>query len=237
MSRTVYKNGFPFVPLAFSRRPEAEMRARAEEFFRLMDARRSVRDFSSDPVPRELVERAIETASTAPSGAHRQPWRFVAVSEPDLKRRIREAAETEERESYGGRMPPDWLAALAPLGTDADKAYLETVPWIVVLFEVTASDTEPGQKNYYVRESCGIAAGLFIAALHNMGLATLTHTPSPMRFLSELLGRPRSERPLVLFPIGYPAPDALVPAIERKPLSEVSVWNPGPVAPDDGSGA
>jgi nitroreductase len=229
----IYKDGHPFVPHRFERLPEDEMRARAEQFQRLMERRRSVRDFAPDPVPRELIERAIMTASTAPSGAHRQPWRFVCVSEPATKRAIRVAAEKEERESYeGGRMPPDWLEALAPLGTDWEKPYLETVPWIVVLFEEVHGHDEDGgvRKNYYVKESVGIAAGLFIAALHNMGLATLTHTPSPMKFLSRILGRPANERPFVLFPIGYPADGAVVPDLRRKELAEVAVWNPEPVA-------
>jgi nitroreductase len=205
------------------------MLANARSFYELMAARRSVRHFSPDPVPRELVELAIRTASTAPSGANRQPWRFVAVSEADTKRRIREAAEREERISYeGGRMPPEWLEALAPLGTGWRKPYLETVPWIVVVFEEVHGRKEDGspRKNYYVKESVGIACGIFIAALHRMGLATLTHTPSPMGFLRDILGRPRNERPFILFPIGYPAPDAEVPDIGRKPLEEVAIWDP-----------
>jgi nitroreductase len=201
----------------------------ARAFFELMDARRSVRHFSDDPVPRELVELAIRTASTAPSGAHRQPWRFVAVSDRAVKRRIREAAEQEERISYeGGRMPPEWLEALEPLGTGWQKPYLERVPWIVVVFEEVhgwKGDGSP-RKNYYVKESVGIACGIFVAALHRMGLSTLTHTPSPMGFLRDILGRPKNERPYILFPIGYPAPDAEVPDIQRKPIEEVALWDP-----------
>lgn len=228
---TIYKNGFPFVPLEWQRRDPDEMRERARSFYGLMDRRRSVRDFSDQPVPRQLIELAIQTASTAPSGAHRQPWRFVCVSDAAIKKEIRRAAEIEEKESYeGGRMPPEWLEALAPLGTDWEKPYLEIVPWIVVLFEETqgvAADGTP-QKNYYVKESVGIAAGLFIAALHNMGLATLTHTPSPMKFLTRILGRPANERPFVLFPVGFPAGDAHVPDIHRKPLDAVAIWDPRP---------
>jgi iodotyrosine deiodinase len=227
----VYRDGHPFVRHQFEERPGAEMLARAEAFAREMDQRRSVREFSDRPVPRALIEQAILTASTAPSGAHRQPWRFVAVSEPDLKRRIREAAEAEERESYqGGRMPPDWREALAPLGTDADKPYLEHVPWLVVVFEERHGYDEVGavRKNYYTRESVGIACGLFIAAVHHMGLCTLTHTPSPMGFLSQILGRPANERPYILFPIGYPADGALVPDLRRKSLDQIAVWNPRP---------
>lgn len=206
------------------------MEARAAAFYREMDARRSVRDFSDRPVPRRLIERAIQTASTAPSGAHMQPWTFVAVSDPDRQRRIREAAEAEERASYGGRMSDEWIRALAPLGTDWQKPFLETAPWLVVLFAQRTGRDAAGakRKHYYVQESCGIAAGLFVAALHHMGLATLTHTPSPMRFLSEILDRPANEAPYILFPVGYPAPDATVPDLARKPLDEVSVWFEAP---------
>jgi iodotyrosine deiodinase len=227
----VYRKGHPFVPLEWAERSPDDMRARARAFYQEMDRRRSVRDFSDRPVSRELIELAIRTASTAPSGAHRQPWRFVAVSDPDIKRQIREAAEKEEHESYeGGRMPEDWRQALEPLGTDWRKPFLEIAPWIVVLFEVAHGFKPDGSvdKHYYVKESVGLAAGLFIAALHHMGLAALTHTPSPMRFLTRILGRPRTERPFVLFPIGYPAEGALVPALERKLLDEVAIWNPRP---------
>lgn len=216
-----------FIPYSPPRRPAADMSARAHDFYRLMDGRRSVRHFSPDPVPRELIELAIQTAAAAPSGAHRQPWKFVAISDPQIKREIRIAAESEERISYeGGRMPPEWLEALAPLGTDWHKPYLEIVPWIVVVFEETHGISAEGRsiKNYYVKESVGIACGLFVAALHNMGLATLAHTPSPMNFLSRILGRPENEKPYILFPIGYPAVDAQVPDLRRKALDEVAVW-------------
>jgi iodotyrosine deiodinase len=219
-----------FVPYRFERLPEEEMLRRARDFHTEMDRRRSVRHFSDEPVPRELVELAIRTASTAPSGAHRQPWRFVAVSDPGLKREIRLAAEAEEHKSYvEGRMPADWLEALAPLGTSWEKPYLETVPWIVVVFEEVWGVSPDGsrRKNYYPKESVGIACGLFVAALHRMGLATLTHTPSPMGFLSRILGRPENERPFILFPVGYPAPGAEVPDLRRKELDEVAVWDPG----------
>lgn len=215
-----------FVPYQFRRLPVDEMVQRAGEFFEKMDARRSVREFSSDPVPRALIELAIRTASTAPSGAHRQPWTFVLVGDPATKVRIREAAEHEERENYeGGRLPEEWREALAPLGTGSDKPYLEAVPWIVVLFEQRYGITEAGEtrRNYYVKESVGIAAGLFIAALQNMGLATLTHTPSPMAFLTRILRRPENERPFVLFPIGYPADGCHIPDLKRKGLDEVMV--------------
>ena len=219
--------GHPFIPYRPERLPEEEMLRRARAFHEEMDRRRSVRFFSPDPVPRELIELAIRTASTAPSGAHRQPWKFVAVSDPGIKREIRTAAEAEEYQSYvGGRMPPEWLEALAPLGTNWEKPFLETVPWIVVVFEELYAVGPDGgkRKNYYPKESVGIACGLFLAALHRMGLATLTHTPSPMAFLSRLLERPANEKPFILFPVGYPAPDAEVPDIRRKGLEEVAVW-------------
>jgi iodotyrosine deiodinase len=206
---------------------EEVMIARAHDLYREMSTRRSVRHFSSKPVPRECIELAIRTAATAPSGANRQPWRFVAVSDDGIKRKIREAAETEERLSYeGGRMPAEWLEALAPLGTDWHKPFLETVPWIVVVFEEIYQVGTEGQrlKSYYGKESVGIACGLFVVALHVMGLATLTHTPSPVAFLSKILGRPKNERPFILFPIGYPADDATVPDLTRKSLDEVAVW-------------
>jgi iodotyrosine deiodinase len=217
----------PFVPYRPERLSEEEMRRRGRDFHAEMDRRRSVRSFSPDPVPRELIEIAIRAASTAPSGAHRQPWKFVVVGDSRLKREIRVAAEAEEFQSYvGGRMPEEWLEALAPLGTGWEKPYLETVPWIVVVFEELYGILPDGdkRKNYYPKESVGIACGLFIAALHRMGLATLTHTPSPMAFLSRLLDRPINEKPFILFPIGYPAPDAEVPDIRRKGVEEVSVW-------------
>ncbi|MFQ5655131.1 MAG: nitroreductase family protein [Planctomycetota bacterium] len=219
---------FPFVPHRPDRLPEAEMLRRAEEFYLQMDRRRSVRHFSPDPVPRELIEQAIRTASTAPSGAHRQPWRFCAIDDPEIKHRIREAAEREEHLSYEQRMPKEWGAAVRPLGTTAEKPYLETAPWLVVVFEECHGHKPDGsvRHNYYVKESVGIACGIFITALHQMGLATLTHTPSPMRFLSRILGRPDNERPMILFPIGYPAEDAVVPELVRKSLDEVALWNP-----------
>lgn len=217
---------YPFVPYSPARMTSEEMEDRAGSFLRSMEQRRSVRFFSDDPVPRELVEAAIRTAGTAPSGAHRQPWKFVAISDPDLKRRIRVAAEEEEKTSYESRMPNDWLEALAPLGTTWEKPFLETVPWIVVVFEERHGFEADGsiRKNYYTKESVGIACGLFVAALHNMGLATLTHTPSPMGFLGEILGCPANENPYILFPIGYPSTDCKVPDLKRKGLDEIADW-------------
>ena len=213
-----------FVPYAGRRVDDPG--ARGRDFFALMDSRRSVRDFSADPVPQELIELAVATANTAPSGAHQQPWTFVAVSDPDTKHRIRLAAEVEERENYeGGRLPPAWREALAPLGTNSDKSYLDVVPWIVVVFAQKSTPMPDGtlRKNYYVNESVGIACGFFIASLHSMGLATLTHTPNPMGFLTEILGRPATERPYILFPIGYPAEGCEVPDLTRKALSDALI--------------
>lgn len=216
----------PMIPHQSERLPAEEQRSRAQSFYEEMDRRRSVRFFSEEPVPRELIETAIRTASTAPSGAHRQPWTFVVTGDPEVKRQIREAAEEEERVNYeGGRLPQHWREALEPLGTDWRKEFLETVPWIVVLFEQRYGIGEDGEKvhHFYVKESCGIAAGIFITALHHMGLATLTHTPSPMKFLTDLLGRPKNERPFCMFPIGFPSEDCVVPDLRRKRLDEVMV--------------
>lgn len=203
------------------------MRRRAAEFYDLMEARRSIRFFSDQEVERDLIEQAIKTAGTAPSGAHRQPWHFVAVNDVALKHRIRVAAEEEEYESYHGRMSDEWLEALAPLGTDWRKPFLESAPWLVVCFAESYGVVEAGAriKNYYVQESCGIACGLFIAAIHYMGLVTLTHTPSPMRFLGDILQRPKNERPYILFPVGYPAEQATVPDLARKPVGDFVQWN------------
>jgi nitroreductase len=216
-----------FVPVEFERIPPTEMSRRAALCFEQMRRRRSVRAFSPVPPPRDCIENAIRTAATAPSGAHRQPWRFVIVDDPKLKRAIREAAENEERENYEERFPPGWLEALAPLGTDWHKEFLEVAPYLVVVFKEAYGVDARGQKitNYYVNESVGIACGLFLAALHQMGLATLTHTPSPMGFLSRLLKRPANEKPYILFPVGYPADDATVPELTRKPFAELVQWN------------
>ena len=216
----------PFVPLAFTRRDLDESRRRAEAFYDEMNRRRTTRHFATDPVPRELIEHAIRTAGTAPSGAHQQPWTFVAVSDAALKQRIREAAEREEQAFYNGKAPAEWLEALLPLGTDAHKPHLTDAPWIVVLFRKTYGLREDGSRRsyYYTEESCGIAAGLFIAAIHHMGLVTLTHTPNPMGFLRDLLERPVNERAMLVMPVGYPAPDARVPDLARKSLAEISVW-------------
>lgn len=218
---------YPYVPLKFERLSEAEAGARVRGFRDHLRLRRTVREFSPEPVPLELVETAIEAAASAPSGANRQPWRFVIVRDPETKRRIREAAEAEEREFYERRATPEWLDDLAPLGTDWRKPFLETAPYLIVVFrldyepERRDDGSERHHKNYYVQESVGIAVGFLLAALHTAGLATLTHTPSPMGFLADVLGRPRHERPYLLLPVGYPAPDASVPDIHKKDLREV----------------
>lgn len=216
----------PFIPYRPQRLSPEQQLERGRQMYEEMDQRRSVRLFSDDPVPRELIELAIRTASTAPSGAHKQPWTYVLIGDLETKRQIREAAEAEEKVNYeGGRIPEHWRRDLEPLGTDWRKPFLETVPWIVVLFEHRYQVDESGERRhvYYPKESVGISAGLFIAALHHMGLATLTHTPSPMRFLRDLLGRAENERAFCLFPIGYPADDCEVPDLRRKTLDEVMV--------------
>jgi iodotyrosine deiodinase len=217
---------YPFRPLHFARLDPAEMERRARVFYTEMNRRRTVRAFSSDPVPRELIEHAIRTGGTAPSGAHQQPWTFVVVSDPELKARIREVAEEEEREFYEYRATPEWLEALAPLGTDFVKSHITDAPYVVVLFRKSYGVEPDGSRRtyYYTQESCGIAAGFFIAAVHQMGLATLTHTPSPMGFLRELLGRPENEKAFLLLPVGYPAEGARVPDFARKPLEEIRIW-------------
>jgi len=216
------------VPLpGYREYPPEDMLARAREFADDMQRRRTVRDFSSRPVPRALVEECLRAATAAPSGANQQPWRFVAVSDPGVKHRIREAAEAEEREFYAHRAPPDWLEALAPLGTDADKPFLDAAPWLVAVFIRRFDRRADGSKvkHYYTDESVGLATGLLIAACQRAGLATLTHTPSPMGFLNEVLGRPKDlERPFLLLVMGYPAEGAQVPRIGRKPVAEVTTF-------------
>lgn len=208
----------PTIPAPALEMPPAQALARVQMFQTTMAGRRSVRDFDARPVARELIESAVAAAVTAPSGANRQPWRFVIVTNPDRKRALREAAEAEEREFYGRRASDEWLEALEPIGTDWHKPFLETAPAVIAVFEVHSP------RPYYAKESVGIAVGFLLAALHHAGLATLTHTPSPMRFLNEILDRPREERPYLLIPVGYPAPDAQVPDLERKPHDQVITW-------------
>jgi nitroreductase len=216
------------VPLAFERLPVPEMISRARTYAAAMQKRRTVREFSSEPIPDEVVVDAIRAAATSPSGAHQQPWTFVVVSDPDVKQQIREAAEREERRSWEERMSDEWLAALEPLGLDWHKPHLTTAPILIVVFAQIWGHGQDGEgsrhvKHYYVQESVGIAVGILLSALHLGGLATLTHTPSPMGFLGEVLGRPSNERAYVVIPVGYPAPGAVVPDIRRKSLSDVLV--------------
>lgn len=204
------------------------MLERARDFESELLRRRTVREFSSRAVPREIIERTLRAAASAPNGANKQPWHFVVVGDPEVKRRVREAAEAEEREFYNRRASDEWLEALAPLGTDEHKPFLETAPWLIAIFAQLSGRDESGavEKHYYVNESVGIATGMLITGLHHAGLATLTHTPSPMRFLNELLGRPAHEKPYLLLVVGYPSPDATVPAAaaRKKPLEEVVTW-------------
>ncbi|HIN04511.1 MAG TPA: nitroreductase family protein [Candidatus Poseidoniales archaeon] len=213
-----------FIRLEFAELPPEEMLSRAQDFHQQMAGRRTTRHFSTREVPRELIELAIKTASTAPSGAHLQPWTFVAIANQELKSSIRDAAEIEELRTYSKRMPEAWAELLRPLGTDHVKEHLTDAPWIIVLFRQSKRERENGEfgPTYYAQESCGIAAGLFIAAVHNMGLTTLTHTPSPMGFLREILGRPDHEHAMLVMPVGYPAEGASVPDLSRKTLDEVS---------------
>ena len=218
---------YPTIPLADYREyPVDEMRERVNTLYKELSRRRTVREFSDRPVPIDIIETAIKTAGTAPSGANLQPWHFVVVSGAKTKRKIREAAEAEEREFYEHRASPEWLAALEPLGTDSDKPFLETAPYLIAVFLQKYGHLEDGRKvkHYYPVESTGLATGMLITALHEAGLATLTHTPSPMKFLNEILDRPTSERPFLLLVVGYPADDARVPDIKRKELAEFTTF-------------
>ena len=203
--------------------PECEPEVAARKFLEMMRQRRSVRSFSEKPVSSDVIKTLIATAGTAPSGANKQPWSFVAVQDPEIKREIREAAENEEREFYQRRANSRWLHDLHPLGTNFEKPFLETAPWLVIIFKLVRNEGPDSKVNqvYYVNESVGIACGLFLAAAHNAGLATLTHTPSPMSFLSKVLRRPDHERPFLLIPVGYPVKDCTVPNIGRKPVEEI----------------
>ncbi|MCC7152309.1 MAG: nitroreductase family protein [Rubrivivax sp.] len=218
----------PHVPLDFIRYPEAEMRERVRLFEEDICRRRTVREFSPEPVPREIIERAILCGGSGPSGANQQPWHFAVIQSPALKKRVREAAEEEERSFYSGRAPQEWLEALAPLGTDEHKPFLEVAPYLIAVFAIKYGERADGSRfsHYYVPESVGIASGLLLAALHRAGLATLTHTPSPMGFLNEICGRPPAEKPILLVVTGYPAADCEVPAYakQKKTLAQISSW-------------
>lgn len=216
---------YPRIPLEWTRRSSAEMIERSRRFRDELQQRRSIRHFSSEAVPFEVITNAIATAGSAPSGANQQPWMFVVISDPETKQRMREAAEAEERESYTHRMTPEWLEALAPLGTDWHKAHLTDAPYVIVVFEQVYGIKADGsqRKHYYARESVGIAVGMLLASFHVAGLATLTHTPSPMGFLREILGRPANERAFVVIPVGHPAANCTVPDIGKKPLDQILV--------------
>lgn len=212
------------MPFSIARTDPHAQLAAVSAFRTTMGTRRTVREFSSEPVTLALIEQAVATAASAPSGANQQPWRFVVVGDPGLKRQIREAAEAEERENYDHRFPQEWLDALVPFGTDWQKPFLETCPYLIAIFRIDYGIAEERKiKHYYVQESLGIATGFLLAALHHAGLATLTHTPSPMGFLGQILERPANERPFLLIPVGYPADDAKVPVLTKKPLSEVMI--------------
>ena len=215
-----------FEPLKFIKKSAEEMVASSRSFYLDMKRRRSVRDFSDRPVPDEVIKNAILAAGTSPSGANQQPWHFVVVSDPETKREIREAAEKEEREFYQGRAPDEWLRAVEPLGTDENKPFLEIAPFLIVVFlkKTTADENGIQHKNYYPTESVGIATGILITALHLSGLATLTHTPSPMKFLNKILARPDSERPFLILVTGYPSSEALVPTISKYQLDHIATF-------------
>jgi len=222
----VSDNELDFIELDFNELPFEEMKERSLSFYKIMNRRRTTRHFSNKKVERELIEVAIRTASTAPSGAHLQPWTFVVISNEELKKKIRDASEKEEIETYSNRMPESWSELLKPLGTDYVKEHITDAPWIVVIFRQTKRQRKNLEwgPTYYSQESCGIAIGIFISAIQNMGLVTLTHTPSPMGFLREILNRPKHEHAMLLMPVGYPADEAKVPNLSRKNMSEVIKW-------------
>jgi nitroreductase len=226
MTESKLVNGHPFIRYKHERNPIQDTIARSASYFGWANMRRTCRDFSPEPVPKTVIENLIRTASTAPSGAHKQPWTFCAINNPEIKRSIRKAAEEEEYASYHGRMSDEWLQDLAPIGTDWRKPFLETAPWLIVVFRRSYEIESNGHKrqNYYVQESCGIACGMLLTAIHHAGLVALTHTPSPMGFLSAILQRPENEKPFLLVPVGYPAEEMWVPDLKRKSLEQVSVW-------------
>lgn len=219
-------NKAEFTPLEFIKRSPSEMKERAKAFYELIKQRRTVREFSDHPIPEGVLEQCILAAGTAPNGANKQPWHFVVVQDADIKKKIREAAEEEEHEFYNRRAPEDWLEDLVPFGTNEHKPFLETAPALIGIFAQSYHLTEAGEKekHYYVKESVGIATGMLITALHNAGLATLTHTPSPMGFLNEIMRRPSHEKAFLLLVVGYPAEDVDIPNIDKKPLSEISTF-------------
>ncbi|MEQ8302712.1 MAG: nitroreductase family protein [Cyclobacteriaceae bacterium] len=219
-------DGFDFVSYHRETYSEKEMLERSRSFYEWLDKRRTVRDFSDKPIPKEVIDNLILSASTAPSGAHKQPWTFCVVADPKLKSHIRVEAEKEEYESYNSRMPPEWLDDLRPLQTDWKKPFLEIAPYLIIVFKKTYDLTDAGEKktNYYVAESVGLASGMLLAAIHNAGLVALTHTPSPMNFLTKLLKRPINEKPFLLIPVGYPIEETYVPKLKRKDLEEIAIY-------------
>ena len=221
-----YINNYPFITYSKEAYDIEEMESRSHKFLETMDSRRSVRDFSDKEIPESVIENILLTASTAPSGAHKQPWTFCVVKDPEIKKQIRIAAEKEERESYDHRMTEEWLKDLEPIGTDWNKPFLEIAPYLIVVFKRSYEIEENNHKhqNYYVTESCGIACGFLLAAIHHAGLVALTHTPSPMNFLSKILNRPINEKPFLLIPVGYPVEECWVPDIKRKGISEICTW-------------
>lgn len=226
MVKTKLIDGYPFISYNKETFAAEEMIKRSHNFYEWMEKRRTVRDFSDKPVPQAVMEDIIRTASTAPSGAHKQPWTFCVVSDPVIKKQIRIEAEKEEYDSYHSRMPEEWLTDLRPLQTDWKKAFLETAPWLVIVFKKSYEIKKDGSKGnvYYATESCGLACGFLLAAIHEAGLVSLTHTPSPMNFLSKVLRRPENEKPFLLIPVGYPAEECWVPDLKRKDLDEIAVW-------------
>ena len=226
MVKTKLIDGYPFISYSKETFAAEEMIKRSHNFYEWMENRRTVRDFSDKPVPRGVIEDIIRTASTAPSGAHKQPWTFCVVSDPQIKKQIRMEAEKEEYESYHSRMPEEWLADLRPLQTDWRKDFLETAPYLLIVLKKSYEIKKDGSKGnvYYASESCGLACGFLLAAIHHAGLVALTHTPSPMNFLSKVLQRPENERPFLLIPVGYPAEECWVPDLKRKELAEIMVW-------------
>lgn len=221
----MHENKHPFISYSREFTSPEEMIIRSKEFYHFMDSRRTVRDFSDKSVPKEVIENIILTASTAPSGAHKQPWTFCVISNKELKSRIRKMAEEEEYKSYNSRMPEEWLKDLEPLGTDWNKPFIDIAPWIIIVFKKSYEIVDGKKKNnYYVNESVGLAAGFLLAAIHQVGLVALTHTPSPMNFISEALQRPENEKPILLIPVGYPAEKVMVPDLKRKALNEIAFF-------------
>jgi nitroreductase len=226
MIKTKLIDGYPFVAYSKETHSPAAMIQKSKEFYEWLDKRRTIRDFSDKPVPKEVIENIIMSASTAPSGAHKQPWTFCVVSNPVIKKQIRTEAEKEEFDSYNGRMPEEWLKDLRPLQTDWHKEFLETAPYLIIVFKKSYQLNEDGSKGnvYYATESCGLACGFLLAAIHQAGLGALTHTPSPMNFLCKVLNRPENEKPFLLIPVGYQAEECWVPDLKRKPIEEVAMW-------------